>query len=162
MEKVTIDYKRLCLELEKQGKTKADLSRDMAKNKNFVGMIEKNPDQPAEVERLMCLLLGLEQGSLIKREAPAGSQGEIRILENLHKEVRETRQAIESCTELLEKIWSKVHANTLQLEKVKDDVKECAQHAERRRCLGIGSAESADRDFGRMSNENTQGNQGKD
>ena len=38
MEKVTIDYKRLCLELEKQGKTKADLSRDMAKNKNFVGL----------------------------------------------------------------------------------------------------------------------------
>lgn len=28
MEKVTIDYNRLCLELEKQGKTKADLSRD--------------------------------------------------------------------------------------------------------------------------------------
>lgn len=62
MEKVTIDYNRLCLELEKQGKTKADLSRDMTKNKNFVGLMEKNPDQPAEVERLMCLLLGLEQG----------------------------------------------------------------------------------------------------
>lgn len=68
MEKVTIDYNRLCLELEKQGKTKADLSRDMTKNKNFVGLMEKNPDQPAEVERLMCLLLGLEQGSLIKQE----------------------------------------------------------------------------------------------
>ena len=62
MEKVTIDFERLCLELEKQGKTKADLSRDMAKNKNFVGLMEKNPDQPAEVERLMRLLLGLEQG----------------------------------------------------------------------------------------------------
>ena len=49
MEKVTIDYNRLCLELEKQGKTKADLSRDMTKNKNFVGLMEKNPDQPAEV-----------------------------------------------------------------------------------------------------------------
>ena len=46
MEKVTIDYNRLCLELEKQGKTKADLSRDMTKNKNFVGLMEKNPDQP--------------------------------------------------------------------------------------------------------------------
>ena len=128
MEKVTIDYKRLCLELERQGKTKADLSRDMAKNKNFVGLMEKNPDQPAEVERLMCLLLGLEQGSLIKQEVPIGSQGEIRILENLHKEVRETRQAIESCTELLEKIWSKVHANTLQLETVKDHVRDCREY----------------------------------
>lgn len=114
MEKVTIDYNRLCLELEKQGKTKADLSRDMTKNKNFVGLMEKNPDQPAEVERLMCLLLGLEQGSLIKQEEATGSQGEI-------------HQAIIEYGELIEKIWSKVHANTLQLEKVKEDVKECAQ-----------------------------------
>ena len=127
MEKVTIDYGRLCLELQKQGKTKADLSRDMAKNKNFVGLMEKNPDQPAEVERLMCLLLGLEQGSLIKQEDKTGSQGEIRILENLHKEMREIHQAVAEYGELLEKIWSKVHANTLQLEKVKDDVKECVQ-----------------------------------
>ena len=125
MEKVTIDYGRLCLELEKQGKTKADLSRDMAKNKNFVGLMAKNPDQP--VERLMCLLLGLEQGSLIKQEDKTGSQGEIRILENLHKEMREIHQAVAEYGELLEKIWSKVHANTLQLEKVKDDVKECVQ-----------------------------------
>lgn len=127
MEKVTIDYGRLCLELEKQGKTKADLSRDMAKNKNFVGLMAKNPDQPAEVERLMCLLLGLEQGSLIKQEDKTGSQGEIRILENLHKEMREIHQAVAEYGELLEKIWSKVHANTLQLEKVKDDDKECVQ-----------------------------------
>lgn len=128
MEKVTIDFERLCLELEKQGKTKADLSRDMAKNKNFVGLMEKNPDQPAEVERLMCLLLGLEQGSLIKREVSTGIPGEIRILENLHKEVRKVHQAVEECTELLEKIWSKVHANTLQLETVKDHVQECREH----------------------------------
>nr|DAT27073.1 MAG TPA: hypothetical protein [Bacteriophage sp.] len=66
LEKVTIDYDRLCLELEKQGKTKADLSRDMARNKSFVSLMAKNLEQPAEVERLMCLLLGLEQGSLIK------------------------------------------------------------------------------------------------
>lgn len=118
MEKVTIDYGRLCLELQKQGKTKADLSRDMAKNKNFVGLMEKNPDQPAEVERLMCLLLGLEQGSLIKQEDKTGSQVEVRILENLHKEMREIHQAVAEYGELLEKIWSKVHANTLQLEKV--------------------------------------------
>ena len=99
----------------------------MAKNKNFVGLMAKNPDQPAEVERLMCLLLGLEQGSLIKQEDKTGSQGEIRILENLHKEMREIHQAVAEYGELLEKIWSKVHANTLQLEKVKDDVKECVQ-----------------------------------
>lgn len=128
MEKVTIDYKRLCLELEKRGKTKADLSRDMAKNKNFVGLMEKNPDQPAEVERLMCLLLGMEQGSLIKQETPVGLPGDIKVLENLYKEMREVHQAVVEYGELLEKIWSKVHANTLQLETVKDHVRDCREY----------------------------------
>ena len=41
--------------------------------------------------------------------------------------MREIHQAIIEYGELIEKIWSKVHANTLQLEKVKEDVKECAQ-----------------------------------
>lgn len=41
--------------------------------------------------------------------------------------MRGVHQAVEALGELLEKIWSKVHANTLQLEKVKEDVKECAQ-----------------------------------
>lgn len=153
MEKVTIDYKRLCLELEKQGKTKADLSRDMAKNKNFVGLMEKNPDQPAEVERLMCLLLGLEQGSLIKQEVPIGSQGEIRILENLYKEMREVHQAVVEYGELLEKIWSKVHANTLQLETVKDHVKDCREYL---KLTDANKAEKFLRDMlsgGRMNGE---------
>lgn len=128
MDRVTIDYGRLCLELEKQGKTKADLSRDMAKNRNFVGLMEKNPDQPAEVERLMCLLLGLEQGSLIKQETSTGIQGEIKVLENLYKEMREVHQAVVEYGELLEKVWSKVHANTLQLETVKDHVQDCREY----------------------------------
>ena len=128
MEKVTIDFERLCLELEKRGKTKADLSRDMAKNKNFVGLMEKNPDQPAEVERLMCLLLGMEQGSLIKRETPVSLPGDIKVLENLYKEMREVHQAVVEYGELLEKIWSKVHANTLQLETVKDHVRDCREY----------------------------------
>ena len=127
MEKVTIDYGRLCLELEKQGKTKADLSRDMAKNRSFVGLMEKNPNQPAEVERLMCLLLGLEQGSLIKQETSTGIQGEIKVLENLYKEMRKVHQAVVEYGELLEKVWSKVHANTLQLETVKDHVQDCRE-----------------------------------
>lgn len=95
MEKVTIDYNRLCLELEKQGKTKADLSRDMTKNKNFIGLMEKNPDQPAEVERLICLLLGLEQGSLIKQEEATGSQGE-KVCEDICEHYCEYRNTIDS------------------------------------------------------------------
>ena len=90
--------------------------------------MEKNPEQPAEVERLMCLLLGLEQGSLIKQEAQICSQGEIRILENLHKEMQEIHRAVEECGEIIEKIWSKVHANTLQLETLKEHINDCREY----------------------------------
>ncbi len=127
-EKVIIDCEVLFAELKKQGKTKADLSRDMAKNRNFVGLIEKNPEQPAEVERLMCLLLGMEQGSLIKRDEPVhGSGNEIKILENMHKEICEIHQILDGYVEMIDKIYSKTQANTLQLERVKDDLKECVK-----------------------------------
>lgn len=123
MEKVTIDFERLCLELEKQGKTKADLSREMTKNKNFVGLMEKNPEQPVEVERLMCLILGLEPGELVKREE-MGSEVAVKVIENLHRDHKNILKILEENAEMLEKILSKVSANTLQMERIKDDVKE--------------------------------------
>lgn len=123
MEKVTIDFERLCLELEKQGKTKADLSREMTKNKNFVGLMEKNPEQSVEVERLMCLILGLEPGELVKREE-MGSEVAVKVIENLHRDHKNILKILEENAEMLEKILSKVSANTLQMERIKDDVKE--------------------------------------
>lgn len=123
MEKVTIDFERLCLELEKQGKTKADLSREMTKNKNFVGLMEKNPEQPVEVERLMCLIIGLEPGDLVKREG-MGSEASVKVIENLHRDHKNILKLLEENAEMLEKILSKVSANTLQMERIKDDVKE--------------------------------------
>lgn len=123
MEKVTIDFERLCLELEKQGKTKADLSREMTKNKNFVGLMEKNPEQPVEVERLMCLILGLEPGELVKREE-MGSEVAVKVIENLHRDHKNILKILEENAEMLDKILSKVSANTLQMERIKDDVKE--------------------------------------
>lgn len=124
MEKVTIDFERLCLELEKQGKTKADLSREMTKNKNFVGLMEKNPEQPVEVERLMCLILGLEPGDLVKREKEMESEVAVKAIENLHRDHKNILKILEENAEMLEKILSKVSANTLQMERIKEDVKE--------------------------------------
>lgn len=63
---VKIDYEKLETILSKAGKTKSELSRDMAKGRNFVGTMKEKPEQPEEVERLMCLLLGIEPGSLIQ------------------------------------------------------------------------------------------------
>lgn len=122
---VKIDFQKLEEVLKAAGKTKADLSREMAKGRNYVGKMESNPEQPEEIERLMCLLLGLEPGTLIKKEQ--ASAAEVRILENMYKELKELRKIAEETAEKIDKIYGKVHANTLQLEKLKDKTGDCLQ-----------------------------------
>lgn len=120
-EMVKIDYEKLETILSKAGKTKADLSRDMAKGRNFVGTMKEKPEQPEEIERLMCLLLGIEPGSLIQEEKGT----EAKILTNIYREIMEVREMVEGIAEKTEKIWNKAHANTIQIESIKENTKEC-------------------------------------
>lgn len=74
--KVTINYALLCKELEKQGKTKKGFSLEMGRSESFVNYLVKNPEQPEAVERIACMLLGLEPGSLVKEpKRVAGKRG---------------------------------------------------------------------------------------
>ena len=70
--KVTINYALLCKELEKQGKTKEKFSAELGRSKSFVYNMAKNPEQTEDFERTMCLLLGLEPGSLVKQPEKKG------------------------------------------------------------------------------------------
>lgn len=70
--KVTINYALLCKELEKQGKTKEKFSAELGRSKSFVYNMAKNPEQTEDFERTMCLLLGLEPGSLVKEPEKKG------------------------------------------------------------------------------------------
>lgn len=70
--KVTINYALLCKELEKQGKTKEKFSAELGRSKSFVCSMAKNPEQTEDFERTMCLLLGLEPGSLVKEPEKKG------------------------------------------------------------------------------------------
>ncbi len=116
--KVTINYALLCKQLEKQGKTKKGFSLEMGRSESFVNYIANNPDQPEGVERIMCLLLGLEPGSLVKEPEKKGMTA-AQALTVIRDEILENRRIMQ---ENFEKIWNKLNTNTIQLEKIKDKV----------------------------------------
>lgn len=116
--KVTINYALLCKQLEKQGKTKKGFSLEMGRSESFVNYIANNPDQPEAVERIMCLLLGLEPGSLVKEPEKKGMTA-AQALTVIRYEILENRRIMR---ENFEKIWNKLNTNTVQLEKIKDKV----------------------------------------
>lgn len=116
--KVTINYALLCKQLEKRGKTKKGFSLEMGRSESFVNYIANNPDQPEGVERIMCLLLGLEPGSLVKEPEKKGMTA-AQALTVIRDEILENRRIMQ---ENFEKIWNKLNTNTVQLEKIKDKV----------------------------------------
>ena len=116
--KVTINYALLCKQLEKRGKTKKGFSLEMGRSESFVNYIANNPDQPEAVERIMCLLLGLEPGSLVKEPEKKGMTA-AQALTVIRDEILENRRIMQ---ENFKKIWNKLNTNTVQLEKIKDKV----------------------------------------
>lgn len=116
--KVTINYALLCKQLEKRGKTKKGFSLEIGRSESFVNYIANNPDQPEAVERIMCLLLGLEPGSLVKEPEKKGMTA-AQALTVIRDEILENRRIMQ---ENFEKIWNKLNTNTVQLEKIKDKV----------------------------------------
>lgn len=123
VDKVKIDYDRLREELRKQGKTNSAFSVEMGQNESFVSGLKKNPEQPETVEKIMCMLLGLDKGSLIVAEDTLPEQPEVTVLVNIHRQITEEMKLMEDMAENIEKIWNKVHANTIQLERLRDCVK---------------------------------------
>lgn len=121
--KVTINYALLCKQLEKRGKTKKGFSLEMGRSESFVNYIANNPDQPEAVERIMCLLLGLEPGSMVKEPEKKGMTA-AQALTVIRDEILENRRIMQ---ENFEKIWNKLNTNTIQLEKIKDKVNEVSK-----------------------------------
>lgn len=121
--KVTINYALLCKELEKQGKTKKGFSLEMGRSESFVNYLVKNPEQPEAVERIACMLLGLEPGSLVKEPEKKGMTA-AQALTVIRDEILENCRIMQ---ENFEKIWNKMNTNTVQLEKIKDKVNEVSK-----------------------------------
>lgn len=123
IKKVKIDYGKLCEEIRKSGKTKEGFSLELGRSKTYICGLRNTSEQPESVEKVMCFLLGLEPGSLVEKERGRVA-GETGAIEDVFKKICRIEETMEMQMEYIEKIFAKANANTIQLEKIKDGIKE--------------------------------------
>lgn len=131
--KVKINYERLCDELKKNGKSKRQLSLELGRYETFISEMNKNREQPETIEKLICILLGLEPGSLIEPEKQAIG-ADAKALENIYKKLCKVEELVLFQGEIIEKILLKSNANTVQLEKIKDRLKDVTKSDYEKAC----------------------------
>lgn len=143
LNKVEIDNNALSRELKRLNKTKRWLSAELGRDETYVSKLATRPMiSPAE-EKLICVVLDLQPGTLVKQENnhPKDAQ----ILENLYKEVLKVSQKMDGLAQqikakpgyeditriaqtvermegIVETVYKKTNANTVQLEKIKEAV----------------------------------------
>ena len=122
---VKIDYEKLATEVRARGKTNGWLSVQIAKDRGYITKLKDKAEIPDNVENLICMVLGVEKGTYILPEPKAElkPQGEITVLNNLHKDVKSLLSVMENLADGQEKIWNKLNTNTIQLARIKDYTK---------------------------------------
>ena len=149
MEKVTIDYEKLCKEIKLAGKTKEGFALELTRHKNYSYTLKKSPVQSEYVVNLMCTLLGIAPAAIIKQPEEITSAAESAVLSNIYEKIcevaagiqqpdiaelirREVTKPLAEISENIEVIARKVKANTTQLERIKDTVSVSMQTEEQR------------------------------
>ncbi|MBA4700301.1 MAG: hypothetical protein H2212_12785 [Ruminococcus sp.] len=122
MNTVIIDYDKLSKVLADRGKTKKWLSIELGRSGTYIVQMKQNPEQPEQIEKLICMVLGMDAGSLVVQKK-AEATGEVAILTNLYREIQKVAQLVEGLQGDIEKIRNKSNANTIQLERIRDCVK---------------------------------------
>ena len=85
VKKVTIDYDVLNDYIKSRGKTREEFSTKLGRGKTYISDMRKRPEINDSMERLMCVLLDIEPGSLVKKENVSGA--EVKMFENLFKKM---------------------------------------------------------------------------
>ena len=132
VKKVTIDYDVLNDYIKSRGKAKEEFSTELGRGKTYISDMRKRPEINDSMERLMCVLLDIEPGSLVKKENVSGA--EVKMFENLFKKMCELEEIIVVQGEMMEKMIGKANANTVQLEKIKDRLKYCTKSDYEKAC----------------------------
>lgn len=115
--------------LEKEIKNRkmniGDFSMMIGKSSQYLTVVKsKGGKVPVNVEALICRTLDKPVGYfLADREQQTGG-GEAKILENTFKKLELLQSDIDEIKEAQERIWNKVCANTLQIRRLEDLVKE--------------------------------------
>lgn len=142
--RVLVDKRKLRDAIDEKGYSKEALSLELGYNKSYLSVFlsdEKYKSLDIKDEKLVCLLLGCPIGSFVIREAQNQNDPIPAILQNLMHEIvelqRDMKNVISQVTEVLasdkrilgklenleenqEKMYRKLNANTIQLEKIKE------------------------------------------
>lgn len=132
----TFDKTKLLAAIQEKGLTASQLSKEMGLSEKYV--INRINDygctMPYSNYKLMCMILGIDEKSIApdppKAEQKKALSNEAQILVNITTRLKELSEKADMIIAKLsemderdEKVYSKVHANTLQIESIKDSVK---------------------------------------
>lgn len=142
--RVLVDKRKLRDAIDEKGYSKEALSLELGYNKSYLSVFlsdEKYKSLDIKDEKLVCLLLGCPIGSFVIREAQNQNDPIPAILQNLMNEIAELKRdmkniigqvaevltsdkrilsKMENLEENQEKMYRKLNANTIQLEKIKE------------------------------------------
>ena len=123
MKNVELNIPLLDAEIKARRMKQGEFSELIGKNRSYLSYVKSTGSKiPKNVESLICKMLDKPDGYFIKSpEQPSGGASrEAKILENIVSKLDKIQGEIEEIKESQDKIWSKVHANTIQMERLKD------------------------------------------
>lgn len=122
MKNVELNIQLLDAEIKAHRMKQGEFSELIGKNRSYLSYVKSTGSKiPKNVESLICKMLDKPDGYFVKSpEQPSGASREAKILENIVSKLDKIQSEIEEIKEAQDKIWSKVHANTIQMERLKD------------------------------------------
>lgn len=134
---VTFDKAKLLAAIQEKGLTASRLSKEMGLSAKYVTnrINDLGCTMPYTNYKLMCMILEVDEKSILpdppRTESNKSQGNEAQILVNITTRLKELSEKADMIIAKLsemderdEKVYSKVHANTLQIESIKDSVKD--------------------------------------
>lgn len=124
IQKVHLDFEKLRLAAKAQGTSLRMLAVRMGHNPTFFSDLKKRDAIiTVNVERFICIELGLEPGSLVRKELETekkenGTDKTSELLVEIYKEQKEQREIIEKLAKQIEKADAKREDNSDRIEAI--------------------------------------------
>lgn len=112
-------------EIKKRGMSSNEVSVMIGKSLPYLSNVKRQGGRiPINVEALICRTLDKPVGYFLEDREQQTGGGEAKILENIFGKLEKMQRDIDEIKEAQERIWNKVCANTLQIRRMEDLVKE--------------------------------------
>ena len=125
LNRVEIDVDKLILIIQAKGMTMEKFGYSIGRSRNYICSLRKNNMVPEPVRDLICEKLEIDPERIEKTQITSGE--EVKILENIFKEIQSIKTQISELADAQQAIYNKLQANTVQTARIKDVVDELGQ-----------------------------------